>query len=97
MSGVSNLFGLPGTVEELQRESKNPYIQWYAAGMPSFEVVDVKYWKQLVINFDKHEDRERFAEIFNYELTDNTNVVWYPEKEREQNMQNRYLDQSGEI
>jgi hypothetical protein len=38
------------------------------------------------------EDRNAFAEKFGYGLTEKTNVVVYPEKERELNSTNRYIE-----
>jgi len=82
------------TLEELQNEWRNPYLQWWAAGMPSFETLNLEPWRQLTVNFKTREDRQKFAELFGYEITDKTNVVWYPEKERERNNMNRYVDDS---
>lgn len=82
------------TLEELQNEWRNPYLQWWAAGMPSFETLNLEPWRQLTVNFKTREDRQKFAELFGYEITDKTNVVWYPEKERERNNMNRYVDGS---
>lgn len=82
------------TLEELQNEWRNPYLQWWAAGMPSFETLNLEPWRQLTINFKTREDRQKFAELCGYEITDKTNVVWYPEKERERNNMNRYVDDS---
>lgn len=80
------------THEELQNEWMNPYKQWYAAGMPAFVTENLEPWKQISVKFKTREDREAFAELCGYELTDKTNVVWYPEKEREKNNMNRYVD-----
>jgi len=82
------------TLEELQNEWRNPYLQWWAAGMPSFETLNLEPWRQLTVNFKTRDDRQKFAELFGYEITDKTNVVWYPEKERERNNMNRYVDDS---
>ena len=80
------------TYKQLQNDWKNPYVQWWAAGMPSFETYNLEPWRQLTIKFPTREDREAFAELCNYTLTDKTNVVWYPDKERERNNMNRYID-----
>lgn len=81
------------TVEELQKEWRNPYIQWYAAGMPSFVSQNTEPWKQVVLKFRSKEDREHFGEVLDYKLTDKTNVVWYPKKEPEKNQMSRYVEE----
>lgn len=82
------------TLEELQNEWRNPYLQWWAAGMPSFETLNLGPWRKLTVNFKTREDRQKFAELFGYKITDKTIVFWYPEKERERNNMNRYVDDS---
>jgi hypothetical protein len=80
------------TVKELQDSWRDPYLQWWAAGMPSFTCVNLEPWKQIRIKFNTKEDREAFASIVGCELTDKTNVIWYPEKSREKNNMNRYVE-----
>lgn len=80
------------TVEELQNDWRDPYRQWYAAGMPTFECVNLEPWKQIKIKFKTMEDRQNFGEKLGYDLTEKTNVVWYPEKSRERNSMNRYVE-----
>jgi len=81
------------TIEELQNEWRNPYVHWYAAGMPSFTSEKLEPWKQLTVKFKTREHRQEFADKLGYQLTDKTNVVWYPEKGRERNNMNRYIEE----
>jgi len=84
------------THKDLQNEWRNPYLQWWAAGMPSFETLNLESWKQISVQFKTKEDRQAFAELLGYELTERTNVIWYPAeaKQREQNITNGYVDES---
>lgn len=67
-------------------------MQWWAAGMPSFNVENLEPWKQIKVQFKTKEDRAKFAELTGYSLTEKTNVVWYPDKGREKNVENRYVE-----
>lgn len=80
------------TIEELQNDWRDPYRQWYAAGMPMFQCVNLEPWKQIKVKFRTMEERQEFAERVGYTLTEKTNVVWYPEKDREKNSMNRYIE-----
>jgi hypothetical protein len=80
------------TVEDLQNAWRDPYRQWYAAGMPAYFTQNLEPWKQLSIKFKTMEDRNSFAEKLGYSLTEKTNVVVYPEKEREMNNTNRFVE-----
>ncbi len=80
--------------KQLQNEWRNPYLQWWAAGMPSFETQKLDPWKQITIKFKTKEDRQAFSELYDYELTDKTPVVWYPKKDRESNIKNGYVDEN---
>jgi len=84
------------TVEELQNHWRDPYLQWWAAGMPSFDQKSKDPWKQITIKFKTHEDREHFAEVFGYKLTDRTDVVSYPAKPRDPNSMSRYVEEGYE-
>jgi len=81
------------TVEELQEEWANPYIQWYAAGMPSFETYNTAPWKQITVYFKTMEDRKAFSDLLEYNMTEKTNVVWYPVKSPEKNNMNRIVEE----
>jgi hypothetical protein len=89
---MSTLFGEVNTVEELQKHWRDPYLQWWAAGMPSFNQQDKSPLKQILVKFRTKEDREHFAETFGYKLTDKTDVIWYPIKERDKNSTSRYVE-----
>ena len=93
---MSKLFGEITTVKELQEQWRDPYLTWYALGMPSFDQRDKSPLKQIMIKFKTKEDREHFAETLDYKLTDRTDVVWYPNKERVKNSTNRYVEKGYE-
>lgn len=78
--------------DELQDNWRNPYMQWYAAGMPSFVTGDLSPWKQIKLKFKTMEDRQAFAERINFSLTEKTAVIWYPDKGREKNNMNRVVE-----
>lgn len=80
------------TIEQLQNDWRDPYRQWYAAGMPAFYTANLEPWKQIKIFFKTKEDRERFTKVVNQPISDKTNVIWYPEKDREPNNTNRYIE-----
>lgn len=80
-------------VKDLQKEWANPYIQWYAAGMPTFTTVNLAPWKQITLNFKTMDDRKHFSDLMGYNLTERTGVVWYPSKESEKNNTNRIVEE----
>jgi hypothetical protein len=80
------------TVKELQDNWRNSYMQWYAGGMPSFVTGDLSPWKQIKVKFNTMEDRQAFAELINFSLTEKTAVIWYPDKGREKNIMNRVVE-----
>ena len=45
------LFGNASSVEDLQNEWRNPYLQWHAAGMPAFNTGDLSPYKQIKVKF----------------------------------------------
>jgi len=79
------------TVEELQNMWRDPYAQWYAAGMPGFSQKEQKEGRQLDIKFRTKAARQEFSDKLNLSLTDRTNSVWFPVREREKNMSKRYI------
>ena len=89
---MSKLFGDVETVEELQENWRDPYLTWYALGMPSFDQREKSPIKQIIVRFKTKEDRNHFAEKMGYKLTDKTDVVWYPNKRRETNSTNRFIE-----
>lgn len=89
---MNTLFGEINTVEELQKHWRDPYIQWWAAGMPSHDQRDKSPLKQIMIKFKTKEDRLHFAELMGYKLTDKTDVIWYPNKERDKNSTSRFVE-----
>lgn len=80
------------SVEDLQKNWNDPYIQWWAAGMPSFNQTKKSAFKQIILKFKTKEHRKKFGEQFGYKLTDKTNNVYYPPKSNEKNNKNRYLE-----
>jgi hypothetical protein len=93
---MNTLFGEINTVEDLQKHWRDPYLQWWAAGMPSHNQQDKSPLKQIMIKFKTKEDREYFAELMDYKLTDKTDVVWYPNKLRSKNSSSRYVQDDME-
>ena len=84
--------GLELTAEDLQKNWADPYLQWYAAGMPAFVTHNLAPWKQIVVKFPTMEDRQAFAERCGYILTEKTGVVWHPNKIPEKNNMNRIVE-----
>lgn len=81
------------SLSDLQNEWKNPYIQWYAAGMPSFNTYDISPYKQIKLKFKTMEDRDEFAKLMEVTLTEKTNVIWFPSKDREKNNMSRIVEE----
>ena len=81
------------TVEELQENWRDPYLQWWAAGMPSYDQQAMEPWKQITIKFRTKEDRQYFSDLLEFGLTDKTFATWYPKKDRDPNMMSRYVEQ----
>jgi hypothetical protein len=80
------------SITDLQSLWRDPYAQWHAAGMPSFDQQDASPWKQILVKFRTKEDKEHFASTFNFDLTDRTNSVWHPVKHRDPNGLSRYVE-----
>lgn len=78
------------SIEQLQNDWRDPYRQWYAAGMPAFYTANLEPWKQIKIYFKTKEDRERFANAVGQQISDKTNVIWHPGKDRQANNTNRF-------
>jgi len=78
--------------EHLQKEWRNPYMQWYAAGMPAYVTKDLSPYKQLIVKFKTMEDRNAFAELVEQKITEKTNVIWIPMKERENNIDSKWIE-----
>lgn len=80
------------SIEHLQEEWRNPYLQWYAAGMPAFNTKDISPWKQIAIKFKTMEDRQAFGELVHCFVSEKTNYIWYPEKTREKNITSKVVE-----
>lgn len=80
------------THEDLQKFWMDPYLQWYAAGMPGFNTEDLSPYKQIIFKFKTMEDRQAFAELIGQKLTEKTNAIWHPEKKREKNITNQIIE-----
>jgi hypothetical protein len=80
------------TVEQLQNDWRDPYRQWWAAGMPSFTTKNLEPWKQIKVYFKTREDRDKFQTLVDQKLTERTNVIWHPQKDRDPNSMNRYVE-----
>lgn len=60
-------------------QSKAEANEWL--GMPDYEPVDSAI--KMVVSFKSMEDREEFARVLGYKLTDKTKSVWYPDRDRD--------------
>jgi len=96
-----------GTIEELQNCWRDPYKQWWAAGMPSFNQGKANVpgtTKSLLVKFKTMEDRQAFSDLFGFNLgkkklsksSSRTNSVYFPYREQEANMSKRYVLDSDE-
>jgi hypothetical protein len=56
---------------------KNEAAEWL--GMPEFETQGGLH-KQIIVSFESEEDRQQFAKICGYNLTDKTKSVWFPDR-----------------
>jgi hypothetical protein len=79
------------TVDDLQNYWRDPYLQWWAAGMPSYNSKNTEPWKQITVRFRTMEDRLTFAKRLDLDLTEKTNSVWLPVKKQEKNALSRYI------
>lgn len=80
------------THDDLQKEWRNQYVQWYAAGLPTFHAEERAVYKQISVKFKDKEDRMAFGKKLGYNLTDKTNAIFFPAKSREENSTSRYID-----
>lgn len=80
------------TVDELQKFWRDPYIQWWYAGMPSFNQVQKEPLKQIKVNFKTREDREHFKKTLGLNITDSTDFINYPFREKQKNITNQYKE-----
>jgi hypothetical protein len=71
------------TVDQLNKNWRNHFLQWWHAGMPGFNNVDKACWKQLVIKFKTKQDREHFSSLGeNFEISEKTSFMFYPKKHK---------------
>lgn len=80
------------TVEKVQNEWRNPYVQWWAAGMPAYYSSESKPFHQMQVKFKTKEDKEEFLSLLNISITDKTNFIWFPPRKNEENIKNRYVE-----
>lgn len=85
------------TIDELQNNWRDQYLLWWAFGMPSYDQQETAPWKQINIKFRTREDREHFDQLLQYGLTDKTNAVWYPKKDRDPNSKSRYVEDGYDL
>lgn len=78
------------SVKELQDQWRDPFVQWWHAGMPSFTQAGKDYYKQLIVHFKTKEDRDHFDKVFGYELTDKTAFAHWPKTSNEKNNKSQY-------
>lgn len=60
-------------------QSKTEANEWL--GMPDYDAVDTAI--KVVVSFKTMEDREEFADLLGYKLTDKTKSVWFPDRDRD--------------
>lgn len=83
------------THEMLERQIHNPYLQWWAAGMPTYSAPGAQPVKQIIVKFETREDKEEFLKLCNFEnITDKTKITKYPQEKSNVNRMNRYIDES---
>jgi hypothetical protein len=76
---------------ELQNFWRDPFKQWYAAGLPCFTQKAKSNYKQVLVKFKTKEARAEFAEKLNYKLTLKTPAVYWPDRPNEANTTKRYV------
>lgn len=79
--------------EDLRENWNDPYKQWNAAGMPPFNVTSERPFKQLLVSFRNEEDYRKFTELLDLHITFKTKSTWFPEREREENILNRWIEE----
>jgi hypothetical protein len=80
------------TVEELQSHWRDHYKQWWYAGMPSYRQESNELFKKLKVNFKTREDREHFEKTLGIELTEKTDFIHYPHRNKEINIETQYKE-----
>lgn len=83
--------------EQLQLNHNDPYAQWWAAGMPTFDGNSTKkLYKKVFVKFPTKEDREHyFKNILEHpDYSDNTHYVKYPLADRQNHLGTRFIDVS---
>lgn len=60
-------------------QSKAEASEWL--GMPDYDPVDTAI--KMVVSFKTMEDREEFANLLGYKLTEKTKSVWFPDRDRD--------------
>lgn len=85
----------PETEEEAEQFLTNLDPQKYWQGMPEYVANKTRAEKKLVINFRTTEDMLKFGEeVLKQKLTEKTKSCWWPERDRDQNILKRWLDES---
>jgi len=69
----------------------DPNAEW--VGMPEFSNEDLRPYKQLLVSFANEEDMNKFAELIGQKITQTTKFVWYPEQDRIDVANKRYVDE----
>lgn len=94
LAGFLGMTDIPETEEEAwDGHNRSVWLeQW--KGMPAYTSNDLKPIKQLIMNFDSEEAVTAFAELIGQKLTMKTKSVFYPEKKRDDNALNRWIDEN---
>jgi len=91
ISTLTDFFGL-SEEEKLQEEWTNPYRQWHAGGMPAYASTDLAPYKQIIVSLRNEEDYHAFAKLLNQVFTPKTRGFFWPEKSREENITNKWVE-----
>jgi hypothetical protein len=59
----------------------NPDQEWAGAGMPDYNVVDLRPNRAIILNFKNDDDVAQFAKLIDQPITDKTRSLWFPKDE----------------
>jgi hypothetical protein len=93
---LADFLGIADTPEsEEDAWKEHNYMNWreHYVGMPTFESENLEAKKQLIINFRTEEEFLAFSNLIDQKLTLKTRSVWYPGRERNDNLLKRWLDE----
>ena len=85
---LANAFDVPELIEGgfmpyqlgIPGDPNDPEAEW--KGMPEFEQEDKTAYKTIHVHFDRQEDVDNFSKLVNQTITDKTNNIWFPYKQK---------------